>query len=126
MAKILIIDDDSQVLGLMAAFLEKEHEIATAVNGKLGLRLLVSQQFDLIITDVLMPERDGLEVLMWLNNQIPRPKVIAISGGSISQDQDILLLMCKKLKADKVLAKPVDFKTMTSAVRELLENRAAD
>jgi len=73
-----------------------------------------------------MPERDGLEVLMWLNNQIPRPKVIAISGGSISQDQDILLLMCKKLKADKVLAKPVDFKTMTSAVRELLENRAAD
>ena len=120
MAKILIIDDDTQVLGLMTAFLEKEHEIATAVNGKLGMRLLESQQFDLIITDVVMPEKDGLEVLTWLNHQTTHPKVIAISGGSITMDQDFLLLMCKKLKADKVLAKPVDFRTMTSAVRELL------
>jgi DNA-binding response OmpR family regulator len=120
MAKILIIDDDTQLLGLMTAFLEKEHEIATAVNGKLGMRLLESQQFDLIITDVMMPERDGLEVLTWLNHQTTHPKVIAISGGSISLGQDILLLMCKNLNADKVLPKPVDFKTLTTAVREVL------
>ncbi|MEI6208756.1 MAG: response regulator [Desulfuromonadales bacterium] len=125
MAKILLIDDDEQVLKVMTSFLEREHhEISTAMDGKQGIGLLKNQQFDLVITDVIMPEQDGLEVLMWLMEQTNHQKIMAISGGSVSQDQNFLLEMCKKLRADKVLAKPVDFKTLTTAVREVLESGA--
>jgi DNA-binding response OmpR family regulator len=122
MAKILLIDDDTQILSVMTSFLKREqHEISTAANGKQGIRHLESGQFDLVITDVLMPEQDGLEVLMWLKKQRHRARVIAISGGSMANEQNELLHMCKLLSADKVLPKPVDFETLTSAVREVLK-----
>jgi len=123
MARILLIDDDEQVLRVTTSFLEREqHEISTAINGKQGIRLLESQQFDLIITDVFMPEQDGLGVLMWLLNQKNRQKIIVMTGGSAAMDQNLLFDMCEKLHADKVLSKPVDFETLTSAVREVLES----
>ena len=124
MAKILLIDDDAQVLKVMTSFLEKEHhEISTAVDGKQGIMLLENQPFDLVITDVIMPERDGLEVLLWLelHKQRHHPKTIAISGGSAYLDRNELLDMCKVMSADEILPKPVDFETLTSAVRELLK-----
>ena len=123
MAKILLIDDDEQVLKVFTSFLEREHhDISTAVDGIQGIKLLEDQQFDLVITDVIMPEQDGLGVLIWLLDRTNRPKVIAISGGSVSLDQSYLLTMCKKLHADKVLQKPVDSITLTSAVHEVLES----
>jgi len=123
MARILLIDDDEQVLKVMTSFLEREHhEVSTAVDGKQGIRLLKNQPCDLIITDVIMPEQDGLEVLLWLkiNKQSHHPKVVAISGGSAHLDQHELLHVCKVMSADKVLPKPVDFETLTRAVREVL------
>ena len=121
MAKILLIDDDEQVLSVMTSFLEREqHEITTAEDGKKGIRLLETNQFDLIITDVIMPEQDGLGVLTWLLNRPSRPKIIAMSGGSASQDQNYLFSMCNKLRADKILSKPVDFESLTRGVREVL------
>jgi DNA-binding response OmpR family regulator len=122
MAKILLIDDDEQVLKVMTSFLEREHhQITTAINGRLGISLLEKQQFDLVITDVIMPDQDGIEVLMWFLKQVNRPKIIAMSGGSASLDQNLLLNTCSKLHADKVLSKPFDFATLTSAVSEVLE-----
>ena len=120
MAKILVIDDDPQVLKLMVAYLTRDgHDITTAGDGKQGIRQLETGQFDLVITDIVMPEQDGLGVLMWLKTQPTRPKIIAISGGSVSLDQDLLLKMAS-FSADRVLAKPVDFGTLTGAVREVL------
>jgi len=127
MARILLIDDDEQILNVVTSLLEREHhEISTAVDGKQGIKLIENQNFDLIITDVIMPEMDGIEVLMYLLNQTNRPKVIAMSGGSASLDQTIYWNICKILRADKVLQKPLDFETLTSAVREVLEIRVAD
>jgi len=127
MAKILIIDDDIQVLKVMTAFLERDHhEITTAMDGLQGIKQLENQQFDLIITDVIMPEQDGLGVLLWLMNQTNRPRVIAISGGSVSLDQNELLYLCKKLRADRVLPKPVGFETLTRVVREVLNGVGED
>ena len=121
MVKILIIDDNEQVLKVMASYLEHEnHEITVAADGKQGIDQLKSQAFDLVITDIIMPEQDGLEVLMWLRTQPKRPKVIAVSGGSPSLDLNYLTSMAKQLSADKVLQKPIDFETLTTAVRELL------
>jgi CheY-like chemotaxis protein len=122
MAKILVIDDDVQVLKVLVSYLEKgRHEITTASNGKEGVQLLVSQRFDLVITDIIMPEEDGIEVLLWLRKMPNRPKIIAISGGSASLDQEYLLKLADKLAADRVLPKPVDFATLSNAVRDLLE-----
>lgn len=127
MAKILLIDDDIQVLNVMSSFLEIDHhEISTAVDGMQGIKLLETRQFDLVITDVIMPEQDGLGVLMWLAKQAIRPKVIAISGGSVSLDQNHLLHLCRVFSADKVLSKPVNFETLTGAVREVLKGAAKD
>ncbi len=121
MAKVLIIDDDVQILKLMVSYLEKErHEITTAADGKQGIKLLAHQKFDLVITDIIMPEKDGIEVLLWLKDMVNRPKIITITGGSVSLDQTYLLTLSKGLTADIVLPKPVDFATLTSAVRSLL------
>lgn len=121
MAKILIIDDNEQVRKVMASYLEHDnHEIALAADGKQGISRLQSQTFDLVITDIIMPEQDGLEVLMWLKTQVNRPKVIAVSGGSPSLDLNYLMTMAQRLSADKALQKPIDFETLTTAVRELL------
>lgn len=125
MARILIIDDDPQIVKLMTAYLQREeHEVVTAEDGKEGIRQLSVQQFDLVITDIVMPERDGLEVLAWLKSQPQCPKVIAMSGSSARLDQDFILKMAH-FSADKVLPKPVDCETLTAAVHELLQDRAA-
>jgi DNA-binding response OmpR family regulator len=122
MAKILLIDDDLQMLNIVSLYLKKDgHEITTATNGNEGIKLLGSQQFDLVITDVLMPERDGYEVLMWLKKQTNRPKIIAVSGGSVSIDSSSLLETSKHMSADIVLTKPLDFGTFALTVRELLQ-----
>ncbi|MEI6206374.1 MAG: response regulator [Desulfuromonadales bacterium] len=127
MAKILLIDDDAQVLKVMTSFLEREHhEVSTAVDGKQGIKLLEKHRYDLVITDVIMPEQDGVGVLMWLLNQANHQKVIAMSGGSAALDQVLILDMCRSLKADKILSKPVDFETLTNAVREVLDHGVTD
>ena len=122
MAKILIIDDDVKVLDVMTSFLKRiGHQITTAENGLQGIRNLESQQFDLIITDIIMPEQDGFGVLVKLSNMANRPKVIAVSGGSASIDQNYILQACEAFSADRVLPKPVDFETLTASVRDLLK-----
>jgi DNA-binding response OmpR family regulator len=98
-----------------------KHEISSAVDGKQGIKLLETVQFDLVITDVLMPEKDGLEVMMWLKNQAHRPKVIVMSGGGVAYDQKELLHMCKLMSADMVLPKPLNFATLQNTVRDMLK-----
>lgn len=121
MAKILIIDDDMQVLKLLVSYLNRDgHELVTAGDGKIGIAQMEAQQFDLVITDIVMPEKDGFEVLMWLRAQAHRPKIIAISGGSRSLEPN-LLLSTASLTADRILQKPVGFEALTGAVRELLQ-----
>jgi len=123
MAKILIIDDDPQVMKLMVAYLTRDgHEIVTAEDGRQGITRLSHEQFDLVITDIVMPEQDGLEVLIQLKEQPEHTKIIAISGGSVMLDQQMLLKLAKNFSADKVLPKPVDYETLTSAVREVLQS----
>ena len=120
MAKILIIDDNPQVLRLMQTFLEEEnHEITVSANGKEGIKLLNASRFDLVITDIIMPEQDGYELLMWLKHLPAKPKVIAISGGAPSLELGTILKVAVHM-ADKVLSKPVTREVFTKAVAEIL------
>jgi len=121
MPKILLIDDDPQILHVFKHYLAKAgYTVTTACNGLQGMRLLAGNSFDLIITDILMPECDVLELLRNLRTTPDRPRIIAISGGSSSISPLLLLDVAEKLEADKILPKPLDYETLTQAVRDTL------
>lgn len=122
MAEILLVDDDLQVLKVLSAYLEKAgHTITTAGNGMEGMQLLESRKFDLVITDILMPERDGFELMFSMRKKTDRPKIIAVSGGSPSLSHEYVLGVAKTIAADMVLQKPVDFETLKKAVLDVLQ-----
>jgi len=124
MARILVIDDEPHIRILVESFLVQDgHEVDLAENGQKGLNLIERNQYDLVITDVVMPEQDGLEVLMGLRGRVPRMRIIVISGGGDLLNIQQLLNMAKLMGADRVLPKPLDFVKLQTAVREVLEIR---
>jgi CheY-like chemotaxis protein len=121
MAKILLIDDDQQVRAVIEGFLKhNQHEVISVENGKQGLIQLKMQQFDLIITDIIMPEQDGFETIMAVATMPDAPKIIAISGGSTAIKQDMLLSVASKMPISNALAKPVSYEQLTDAVNKAL------
>ena len=89
--RILLIEDDAQVRGVLSSVLARSgHDVTTAVNGAVGLRLWREQGADLVLTDIQMPETDGIEVILQLRTYAPRLPVIAMSGGDRSGDLDLL------------------------------------
>jgi len=120
MKHILVIDDEAPVLSLFGQLLESAgYSVALASDGQEGLRLLKQQKPDLIITDIMMPEMDGLELLMTIRKQYPEIPAIAISGGMKIQPVSFLP-QAKKLGAKRVFVKPVELSTLLQAVQELL------
>jgi len=121
MARILLIDDDKAVRTMLRLTLAHfGHTVFEARNGKEGLELFKPANVDLVITDIVMPEKEGLEVLMDLRDkQVPPVKVIAISGGGRLSAADNLHL-ARLLGAAKVLAKPFSNEVLIAAVNELL------
>jgi DNA-binding response OmpR family regulator len=95
------------------------HTVIEARNGKEGLELFRSAGADLLITDIVMPEKEGLEVLMELRRSHSRVKIIAISGGGRQNAEDYLH-MAKRMGAAKVLAKPFSNEALLAAINELL------
>ncbi len=120
MAKILVIDDDPYCVSLLKiAFEQSGHTAFTATNGKTGLQAACDETFDLIITDILMPEKDGLELIIELKKHKPDVKVIAISGGGVLHSEDCLK-MAKLFGAQHVMGKPLDIKKLVELVNELI------
>jgi len=122
MARILVIDDDKDIRTLVEKFLSRDgHEVDLAENGKVGLKLAELNQYDLIITDIVMPEKDGIEVISALNRTFTPARIIAMTGGATKLDIGNLLAMAKALGADRVLSKPLDFIKLQAVAKELLE-----
>jgi len=120
MAHILVIDDESFIRSLFGQFLEKSgHSVALAADGREGLQLIKQQKPDLIITDIMMPEMDGLELLMEIRKQHLEIPVIAISGGMKSQPANFLP-QAQKFGAQRVFIKPINLAELFNAVNELL------
>ena len=115
MARILVIDDQEPVRSLLRLVLEGAgHEVLEASNGRLGLELYRKRSADLIITDIVMPEMDGLELLLELTRNFLNVKVIAISGGLESEGS---LNVAKLLGARQTFRKPLEMDKLLSAVR---------
>ena len=121
MARILIIDDEVQILKMLREMLEGEgYEVMDAPNGKEGIRLYRENPTDLIITDLIMPEKEGIETIVELRRDFPDVKIIAISGGGLL-DPEQYLSMAKRFGAQYTFAKPVEREELLKAVRELLK-----
>lgn len=124
MASILIIDDDRLVrLTLEQMVLDAGHVVWTANSGRHGIDICSSNPIDLVITDVLMPGTDGIEVLVTLKRLRPKLKFIVISGGGRTGTTDFLVL-AKELGADGILHKPFDDMDLKDLLTKILDEEA--
>lgn len=122
MIRILVIDDDFQMREMLGVILERKgYDVKTASDGKAALQLQSKKPFDIVITDIIMPEKEGLETISELRRGYPRVKIIAISGGGQYKPEGYLEL-AKQHGADRVLAKPFGSWEILGAVRELSAN----
>lgn len=120
MKKVLIVDDEPFILeGLQHSLTDKGFDVTTAENGENALSLL-SQSYhpDLVITDIIMPEKDGIEVIWSLKEKYPDVRIIAISGGGRISATDHLKI-AKKLGADAILTKPFSTDELMETIETL-------
>jgi len=119
-SRILIIDDDAYIRELFQALLEKNgYETQTAQDGQVGTTLFYKKPFDLVICDLVMPEKEGIETIRGFRRDFPDLKIIAISGGG-REKPDGYLQMAGMLGANRVFKKPIDIDELLECVRELL------
>lgn len=123
-ADILIVEDDVQVRAMLRQMLEVAgFRVRDATNGKEAMAAWTERRPDLVITDVLMPEMDGFEVITSLRKLDPTAKIIAITGGGAAKLTN-LLPAAKLLGAVKTLHKPFGRKEMLQQVQEVLRASA--
>ena len=123
MPNILIIDDDEQIRTLIRRHLEADgHTVTDAATAVAGMQKYLEGRFDLVITDILMPGKDGIELITELLEKKPDVKIIAISGGGSCEPQ-LYLASSKYLGASLTLAKPFRREELLQAVNQLLEQK---
>jgi DNA-binding response OmpR family regulator len=121
MANILLVDDDIPLLEAQSEFLRRAgHTVSTAVNGKKAMNLVAQNDFDLVITDLIMPEKEGLETIAELQRTAPKIKIIATSGGTVRIDAKDSLSMARMFGASLTLAKPFSGQTLIAAITQVL------
>lgn len=121
MARILLIEDDEAIRMLLRENLTRAgHEVTTASNGREGLEMHRPGAFDLVVTDLVMPEKEGIEVLQDLKVKDPKLKALAMSGGGQFGAAETYLRLASLLGAGKVLAKPFTRDQFLAAVDETL------
>ena len=117
---VLLIEDDVDVLDTLADVLELEGYVPLlAANGREGLTLFETQDPALVITDLLMPEKEGIETIIEMRRLRPDAKIIAISGGGLLKNMDFLE-MATKLGATAILRKPFEPDDLVDLVRRVL------
>ena len=120
MARILLVDDEEIVLRLFETVLELDHhDVTTARNGNGALRAIADASFDLVITDLVMPDKEGIETIIEMRHLRPELPIIAMSGGGRGSATDYLD-MAAQLGARKTLAKPFSTQALLDAVHEVL------
>jgi CheY-like chemotaxis protein len=121
--RILVIDDEEPVRLIVREMLILEgYEVVVAANGKVGLQLFRNDPTDLIITDIFMPEMEGLETIRELHREYPGVKIIAMSGGGESGMLSFLAY-AKRFGALRTLRKPFSREELLTNVEELLAEK---
>ena len=121
MANILVIEDDPTLRRMIRAHAESDgHRVFEGSNGALGLEIFDQQPIDLVITDIFMPVKEGIETIIELRNKSQNVKIIAISGGGRLKSVDYLEL-AGNVGADRILKKPISRETLRQTISELLQ-----
>lgn len=119
MAKILVIDDDQDILDFIRTGLEDTHDVTTAINGEEGLYACDDAVFDVILTDIFMPYRDGLDIVREVAMSYPASKTIAMTGHT-GEGQSNYLKAAEALGAFRALQKPFTIEELLKVVEETL------
>ena len=121
MAKVLIVDDEPDILHLLTRILERGgHTVYQAPDGRTALRMYAGNPADVVITDILMPEMDGLEFMTRVHEIFPEARIIALSGGGLVAKEE-LLRDALQFGAVGFLKKPFTVEQCLEAVRTALE-----
>ena len=122
MTSILLVDDDEQFRSMLSESLRLAgYEVTEARDGREGIKLYRDHPGDLIITDLIMPEKEGLETIQEFRRNYPEVKIIAISGGSRNGSVDYLKI-AKAFGALQVLAKPFPRQRILEVITQVLES----
>ena len=121
MERILIIDDEQQIRSMLRLMLERDgYEVVEASDGIEGISAYRQKPADLIITDLIMPNKDGIGMIIELQKEFPDVKIIAMSGGGLNKP-DGYLKGAKKLGAACTLTKPIDREKLLRAVKNVIK-----
>lgn len=119
--KILVIDDDAMVRRMVGRVLASEgHDVVSAENGRRGMAAVHQQRPQIVVTDLIMPEQEGMETIVAIRRDNPDTKIIAMSGGVAVGNID-LLKMAQLLGADDVIEKPFRARDLLDRVRAVAE-----
>ena len=123
MTKILLVDDDDACAETLKDALTRfGYEVVRARNGREALELYDPETINLVLTDLFMPNMDGMELITRLEQLDPSVRIIAMSGGGMVTPGTCLPI-AERLGAVKALAKPFPLETLRAAVRECLDTR---
>jgi CheY-like chemotaxis protein len=118
-ARILVVDDRRDIVDFARVALERAgYEVAVAGNGRQALELQREHPADVLITDIFMPEADGMETMDCVRREYPRTRLIAMSGG-VDHMQDYLAI-ARQIGVDATLRKPFTVEELLGAVRSVL------
>lgn len=121
MATILLVDDDDAVREMLARVLVgMGHEVLQAADGVECLEYVDQRSFDMLITDIVMPEQGGLRTIDGVRKRCPETKILAISGGGSLMNSADYLALAQSLGAHGTLEKPFDLEELESAVAALV------
>ena len=118
--QILLVDDDEVLRVVQSDFLRRfGYGVHAAEDGRAAMKHLAAQPVDLVITDMVMPGSDGVEVIRHIRKMHPQLNIIAISGGGGSTKRELLLDIARVLGVAKTLEKPFTMTALLKAVREV-------
>lgn len=120
MSRVLVIDDNPDIRELIEFILQGAgYSVEVAEDGEAGLRSQRAQAFDIVITDIFMPNQDGIETIARLREEFPAVKVLAMSGGGSRAKGDGYLFTAREIGAHAVVTKPFDPEHLLTVVRSL-------
>ena len=118
--RVLVVDDSADIRGMLQAQLEMEgFDVATAPDGARALALLGRQRTDLIITDLFMPDKDGIETILEIREKYPALQIVAMSGWDSRQGSDYLKV-AREIGAVRTVKKPFELPDIVKIVRDLM------
>jgi CheY-like chemotaxis protein len=120
MAHVLVVDDEDQMRKLIRIILVQEgHSVVEALNGKMAIEQIKASGVQLVITDVVMPDMDGLELIRFIRKTSSQTKIIAISGAG-REGPDLYLNIAEQFGADAILMKPFTSEQLIEKVSALV------